>query len=298
MILTSTAQNIVYTVVIDDLAGFLVNLGMLLVTFVSASCAFLAYFHQKNRSKKDAACKLAEHYANVILDEHSFISNVYRMTGLDSYIKNVIDINSMHDFDKVELHGILKDKEYNADEFMRKIHDIDPSIIMQCRMLRCRTTEERHSVLSGFTFKDPETGENKIQNGAYLRLDLQQDISDLLNRLEYFSMNCRYGLADEEILYQSLHQTFISLVWILYPTISNRNVSNEDKLYTNVIWLFTKWRERLTEIKEKAEMEKALMEEKANEAQRQAELAQEKADQAKEKADAIKAKVFSGKGLK
>ena len=76
-----------------------------------------------------------------------------------------------------------------------------------------KSTEERMSMRAGFIAKDPRTGEERIQNESYLLMDLQQEISDLLNRLEYFCMTCRYGLADEKILYQSLHATFISLVF-------------------------------------------------------------------------------------
>lgn len=90
-------------------------------------------------------------------------------------------------------------------------------------------------------------------------------------------MNCKYGLADEELLYQSLHQTYISTVWLLYFFISHENENNEDKLYTNVCWLFLKWRDRLMEIRDRKEAEK-----------------QGYLDRAK----AVKAKVYEGSSLK
>ena len=87
-------------------------------------------------------------------------------------------------------------------------------------------------------------------------------------------MNCRYGLADEELIYQSLHQVFLSTVLMLYPIICESNTSNEDKHYTSIIWLFVKWRDRLIGIKQEAF---------------------DKKQKFLKKAEAIKTKVHSGK---
>ena len=64
-------------------------------------------------------------------------------------------------------------------------------------------------------------------------------------------MQCRYGVADEKLLYQSLHQTFLAEVQLLYLQISIVNKSSEDKYYTNTIWLFEKWKKRLMKYRAK-----------------------------------------------
>ena len=104
----------------------------------------------------------------------------------------------------------------------------------------------------------------QVINGQFLQVDFNQEISGLLNELEWFAMNCKYGLADEGLLYQSLHQTFLSTVWMLYFFISSRNENNADKLYTNLCWLFIKWRDRLMEIMDNSEAEKRAYIDKAN----------------------------------
>lgn len=77
-------------------------------------------------------------------------------------------------------------------------------------------------------------------------------LNDTLNTLEYFCMYFNSGVADEETVYQSLHQSFLSMVKVLYFRIAYVNESGKDKYYTNIIELYNKWSDRyhLTEEKE------------------------------------------------
>lgn len=76
-------------------------------------------------------------------------------------------------------------------------------------------------------------------------------IKMLLNNLELFSMSCRYGLADEAMLYQPLHGSFLSYMWLFSFYISTKNLRVENKMFTNSIWLFNLWKNRLEEIQTK-----------------------------------------------
>ena len=122
-------------------------------------------------------------------------------------------------------------------------------------------------------------------------MDFLDKVSDTLNNLEWFSMSCRYGISDEEILYQSLHSTFLSTIWMLYFYISDLNGTNEDKLFTNIIWLFDKWRKRLIDIQKDAEKQQAKAERKIKTAERKKAAAEQELKQ-------IRPKVHSGKPLK
>lgn len=68
--------------------------------------------------------------------------------------------------------------------------------------------------------------------------------SQLLNELEYFSMCFTSGVADETIVYQSLHQTFFSTIKMLYFKIAAPNDVTKDKYYTHTIKLYKLWRDR------------------------------------------------------
>lgn len=267
------------------------NVLMVLIAGVSAFYAYRAYKHQRERSRKEAACKLAAHYADVILEKDAFISSVYRTMGLDEYIHKTINMNDMAEFDREELEAILKKQGIELDAFMKKLYTIDPFVILQNSMLRERSAADRCTTYSEYIVVNEQTGERRIKNETYLVSDFYQEIIDLLNQLEWFGMNFQYGLADEELLYQSLHQTFLSTVWRLYPWISSNNVNNEDKTYTNVIWLFDIWRKRLADIKNTADNER-------KEREKTAEIARRMAEKASKDATSVKSKVFKGDALK
>ena len=276
----------VRVLVIDDLMSFWVDLGMFSVAFLSALCALFAYRHQRNRSKKDAACKLAAQYADDILKKYGFVGNVYYNVGLDEYIKQMINFNEIQNFDDAELNTLLEGK-VERDEFDKKMTDIDPEKILLCRIVNASSQADRDRMSEDY-IKLNEEGGHTICNPSMLLTDFFQDQVELLNQLEHFSMSCRYGLSDEKILYQSLHKTFLAMVWLLYPAISCRNINDEDKTYTNVIWLFSKWRKRLIRIKAKAERKKRIHEKRADRAM--AKVASEQ-----NKAKKVKAGVYSGK---
>ena len=52
------------------------------------------------------------------------------------------------------------------------------------------------------------------------------------------------GVADETIVYQSLHQTFFSTIKMLYYKIAVQNNVTKDKYYTHTIKLYKQWRDR------------------------------------------------------
>lgn len=249
---------------------------MFVVAAVSAWYAYRAYRHQKDRSRKESACNLAKYYANNIIGKYSDITTVFRTAGITDMIQSIFDMRDLQEFSKEELAEFLDESKISLEDFEKKLVEIDPKYLLGVRMSRSCSEDDRIRTISSYTISD-NNGGYKIVNGEYLQSDFTQEISDLLNELEWFAMNCQYDLADEELLYQSLHQTFLSTVWMLYFFISVRNVNNEDKLYTNVIWLFLKWRDRLIAITDKKE------------AERQALL---------EQAKSVKAPVYSGRKLK
>lgn len=252
------------------------NVLLLGLTAVSVRYAYKAYVHQKERSKKEAACDLARYYASNVIDKYADITNVFDSAGITELVRNTFPLRDVQEFDKAELIQFLDNAQMSFKDFKEKLRSIDPSAIFSAKVSRACTEEERGRAFLSYT-KIADDGKMEIVNGAFLRADFEQEISGLLNELEWFAMNCKYGLADEEVLYQSLHQTYISTVWLLYFFISQANENNEDKLYTNVSWLFLKWRDRLMEIRDNKEARK-----------------QDYLD----KADAVKAPLYEGARLK
>lgn len=246
-----------------DWTSATVDVLLLIVTVLSVACAFFAYGHQKARNKKDTACNLAKHYADSIINKYADIVNVFVETGISSEIKDLVNIADLKYFNADELKTLTKDNAQRAKALFEKTKSIDPEVILAVRMNNVCSPMERDGMFQYYVVHDEE-GNRSVRNGRYLQLEFSEEIANLLNELEWFAMNCRYRLADEKLLYQSLHQTFLSTVWLLYFHISAQNTNNEDKLYTNVIWLFGEWRDRLLKITKKAEKKKSKYIEKAN----------------------------------
>ncbi|MBQ9425684.1 MAG: DUF4760 domain-containing protein [Erysipelotrichaceae bacterium] len=82
----------------------------------------------------------------------------------------------------------------------------------------------------------------------------------MLNKLEYFSMTFNTNLADEEVVYPSLHQSFLKTVKYLYPHICYLNSGEtSDKYYTHIIELYNLWKDRYVEdVKTNMEKEESL----------------------------------------
>ena len=67
-------------------------------------------------------------------------------------------------------------------------------------------------------------------------------LQDLLNNLEYFAMAFTHETADASVIYQSIHRSYIKVVELLYYDISLNNQPGQSKLFTNVIELYTMWK--------------------------------------------------------
>ena len=256
-------SSAILTWTLKDTISAATDLGMLVITVVSVLCAFMAYRHQKKRSKKETACKLAKYYAENIITKMGPIEFVFSDSGINEYTKELFKIDEISAFDIGELEGLLAKKGVDAEETKRKMKDINPLSTLIYSLYSEGSIRSQIDIVEHILeFVSKEGGDERfpfeIKNKEYLVSKFWADVSNLLNELEWFSMNCRYGIADEEILYQSLHQSFLSDIFILYYRICEYNVSNEDKVYTNIIWLFRRWRDRFLEIKREAEQKKEL----------------------------------------
>ena len=103
--------------------------------------------------------------------------------------------------------------------------------------------------------------EERLKREQYLREFIDVKVM-LLNELEAFAMYFNTQVADEETVYQSLHQTFRAIMVLCYYDIALRNNVLSDKYYTNIIMLFNLWNKRYVE-QIKAEKEYVIQAEQA-----------------------------------
>lgn len=72
-----------------------------------------------------------------------------------------------------------------------------------------------------------------------------EQFTSMMNKLEYFSMTFTTNLADEEVVYPSLHQAFLKIVKYVYPYICHLNSGpSSDKYYTHIIELYNLWKDK------------------------------------------------------
>lgn len=258
----------------EDNPETIFDCGTMIVAAISAVCAFLAFKNQRERGAKAAACDLAQYYANNIIEKYSFIGDVYSSNGFTELVKKVFPISKIKTFTRQEMVEFMAISEVDAESFLEKAMSVPDESILKHQLRYARSAEVRTQYVQEYSLQKNADGDGNVLNKTNL---LQEDFhaaeSTLLNDLEWFSMQCRYGIADEKLLYQSLHQTFLAEVQLLYIHISFLNENSEDKFYTNTIWLFELWRNRLMKYKIKNQREKA----RAN---RQVEKAAAKAKQA------------------
>jgi len=77
-------------------------------------------------------------------------------------------------------------------------------------------------------------------------------LNNLLNKLEYIAMAFNTNLADEAVVYQSLHQAYLKTIKYLYPCICHvNNGESADKYYTQIIELYNLWKDRYIEDQER-----------------------------------------------
>ena len=112
----------------------------------------------------------------------------------------------------------------------------------------------KNSIIYGFGDKAKVTTTTADENGRVLgtikinKMEMFREYANilmmLLNNIEYFAMNFTHQTADESVVYQSLHSTYLSIMRILYFDIAQNNETGEEKLYTNAIDLFNIWRDK------------------------------------------------------
>lgn len=195
------------------------------------------------------------------MSEVSFIQTIMKSAGMiEKYVNPVKECSKTLCFTSKEM------VEFFGDDFNYELFIAD-FILADCEYLlniKSRTSRTNYTISHASTDARRDLDALSKMNDSNVVLEFKQrilcdsldDISNLCNKLEWFSMNFITKAADENVVYQSLHQTFLSCVEHLYIPISFRNTLSHDKYFTNIIELYARWNERLKEDIRKCENEK------------------------------------------
>lgn len=191
--------------------------------------------YHNNRIQK--AIDLSAYYKDNILCYITFIHGVYKEAGILD-ILNEVKRTNMQNFDILEL-----DKNFTTAQKNRITAIINSTrflkiIVDNASIFSKEPLYNKIIVKDGDKFIETvEINQNKVMN--YFGNNI---ICETLNNLEYFSLHFNYGLADIRTVYQSLHQTYLEIIHMLYYDISINNKQGTQRLYTNVIELFNAWK--------------------------------------------------------
>lgn len=231
------------------------------VAIVGVIISVRQYVHTSNNEivkfKNDQvqkAINLAEYYKDNILCNMYMINQVYYLTG----IKDIVDKikkSDMKNFDKHELDEILSVSEKEKLKEIMQSEEFYSVVAAVCRDYNINVLDtviqrdqDGNIILdnNGQPKKYVEVNKNKV-----IDLFMNRIVSETLNNLEYFSMHFTYNTANDTVVYQSLHKTYLDVVQLLYYNIAINNDKGADRLFTNVIELYNIWQERSQDAKTK-----------------------------------------------
>lgn len=272
-----------------EVISYIAGVIALIYTIVQFKKEIDVYNENKDKEKRMKAIEIAEEFQKLIANELGFISSVLNCDELNDIIKP-INFTSISKFNQQEASYILN-KDFNElnEIYNKKLSDSDH--IAKCylshytKLIDLNTTNDILSfIVNGWKPKEIEKIKKEIYQGnltevekdkmseeLYNRIQYNKklfyykdylynicntQIIDLLNKLEAYCMYFSNGLADEEIVYQSLHQMFLITIKQLYFLISRNNKDNgADKYYVNIIEMYNKWAKRYHD-KKKEEIER------------------------------------------
>ena len=190
------------------------------------------------------AVKLARYYKDEILSESTYVMDIYKESGI-SKILDDISFDNMKQFDKNEMGATTLslqkveaiEKILNSDDFVRLIHKKEKEFFPESPLAKLGTLDETTKKVN-FSAEEKESLSHHLHHAHIART---------LNSLEYFAMNFQHGIAEESVVYDSLHQTYAEYMRIFYYDISSCNTDKENKYFTNAIYLYNLWYNRRRE---------------------------------------------------
>lgn len=193
--------------------------------------------YKEMRCRKEAALNLAKDYADNLVDEITGIINVLSVhynpkntNELYELLKN----QKLNEFTKIELN-----KHSELKKYVEIFETPTPNIKLETLLKVAR-------VYQTFDLSDISTISDEAKE-TYVNQRFMVHICETMNKLEYFAMAINQNIAESDMLFVSLHQTFNKFILFMYPYICWYN-ETEECYYTNIIKLFNNWSNKRAEI--------------------------------------------------
>lgn len=185
------------------------------------------------------AIDLSEYYKDNILSYIAPINYIFSKSGI-SDILSKIDKTKMKYFDEKELHTFLTDEDIADLKRIQQSEQFFSVVIKANSIYNLGLSED----LVKYYQDNKNPRPLSSTDSEVLSTFLGKLIIKTLNNMEYFSLHFTHNVADESVVYKSLHQTYITLVQMLYYNIAIRNPLSPRKYFTNIIELYELWNDK------------------------------------------------------
>lgn len=208
--------------------------------FVASWQLVVAAKQRKDSARRSAvkeAVVIARMFQERLVHEMAFVVNVYKELGLHELI-SIVPTDQSLKFTQEEAK-----ERFGADSIEKHhdmVHKVSQSILdnvaMKSVAFKIETRSLAHSSEDEARFQTEMVERNKVA-------DFYNSLTELANTLEWVGMLINSGAADEEVIYQSLHQVFLRYVHLNYFGFARFNceASACDHYYINVIELYNNW---------------------------------------------------------
>lgn len=231
---------------VQIVAGFYVVVGAVIAVwqyYISSKSETI-----KNQTEKvSQAVEIAGYYKDNIIPRISYINYIFRSVHAIDIIKK-IDVASMKDFDKEELYGLISQEDIDRLKSLIENEDFIEAV-REANIIYSVSAEG----LFSFDDEDCKYGDYDFQLKIAQNCMMSQ-MTALLNNLEYFAMFFSHNIADETVVYQSLHHSYFRVVETMYYYISNHNEDVNHKFFVNLIHLYHTWKKKAEEKQKKAKV--------------------------------------------
>lgn len=235
-IFTKTDALTNVSLIVEILSGFFVVIGVVIALwqYVLTSQIEISKYKDERIQK---AIDLSAYYKDNILDKMTQMAIVYKKSGIYEILQTV-EQNRMKVFDTHELKQLYTEsnidkikKILESDDFLATVAYVNEKLGLNMLGQETTVTDSNGKNISKIKI-------NKLKTYDYFLNDI---VMETLNNMEYFSMHFTYNTADNSVVYQSLHSSYIEITRLLYYNIAKKNETGHNKYFTNVIELYNLW---------------------------------------------------------
>lgn len=192
------------------------------------------------------AIDLSEYYKDYILMYKAPIEYIFNNSGI-SAILSKIEPSKIDHFDEKELQTFLTTEDIISLKTVQQSHKFFTAVINANSIYDIGLSDELIKLYKNIDNEEYSLSELDAKK---LSTFLGRLIIKVLNNMEFFSLHFTHNVADESVVYKSLHRTYIDIVQLLYYNIAKNNLLSTTKYFTNIIELYKLWNNKSLEDEE------------------------------------------------